>query len=236
MWKLEFSPDGQRLATAGWPDGMAAVWDLASGQATILTQEEPFIWGIAFNPDGSRVATVSPITEQVAEEIGVFEWDAATGEEHRMFPIDTMSAYQVTYSPDGGLLAAGVQEGNIPIWDTASGELVRTLTGHTALVSRLAFSPDGRRLASGASDNTVKLWDLATGQELTTMYVQSGVLNGMAASRDGTRIATAAADGTIRTYVVDTDELVAMARSRVTRSLTTEECQKYLHVEECPEP
>jgi WD40 repeat protein len=66
------------------------------------------------------------------------------------------------------------------------------------------------------------------------MYVQSGVLNGMAASRDGTRIATAAADGTVRTYVVDTDELVALARSRVTRSLTTEECQKYLHVDECP--
>jgi hypothetical protein len=34
---------------------------------------------------------------------------------------------------------------------------------------------------------------------------------------------------------VSTDELVALARSRVTRSLTTEECQKYLHVEECPD-
>jgi WD40 repeat protein len=213
---------------------MAAVWDLASGQATILTQDEPSIWGITFSPDGSRVATVSPIYEMVPEEIGVFEWDVATGEELRMFPVDTFSVYSVAYSPDGGLLAAGVQEGNTLIWDTASGELVRTLTGHTALVSRLAFSPDGKRLASGASDNTVKLWDVTTGEELTTMYVQSGVLNGMAASRDGTRIATAAADGTVRTYVVDTDELVALARSRVTRSLTTEECQKYLHVDECP--
>jgi hypothetical protein len=35
--------------------------------------------------------------------------------------------------------------------------------------------------------------------------------------------------------VVDTDELVALARSRVTRSLTAEECQKYLHVDDCPQ-
>jgi hypothetical protein len=27
---------------------------------------------------------------------------------------------------------------------------------------------------------------------------------------------------------------VALGRSRVTRSLTTEECRQYLHVEECP--
>jgi hypothetical protein len=28
--------------------------------------------------------------------------------------------------------------------------------------------------------------------------------------------------------------LIALAKSRVTRSLTTEECQQYLHVEACP--
>jgi hypothetical protein len=38
----------------------------------------------------------------------------------------------------------------------------------------------------------------------------------------------------VRIYVLDTDDLVALARSRVTRPLTAEECQKYLHVDECP--
>ena len=35
--------------------------------------------------------------------------------------------------------------------------------------------------------------------------------------------------------VASTNELVALARSRLSRSLTTEECQKYLHLEEYPE-
>jgi WD40 repeat protein len=211
------------------------VWDLASGQAKTLTHDEAFLFSTAFGPDGSRVATVSPMNELVPEEIGVFEWDAATGEALRMLPIDTLAVYSVRYSPDGELLAAGIQEGDILVWETASGELVRTLTGHTGLVSGLEFSPDGKRLTSGSMDNTAKVWDMATGEELATLYGQTGSLNELAYSPDGSRIATAGGDGTIRTFVVDTDELVALARSRVTRSLTEEECQTYLHLDRCPE-
>jgi hypothetical protein len=76
---------------------------------------------------------------------------------------------------------------------------------------------------------------MSTGAEVATLRGQSGLLHGLAYSPDGTRIATVAADGTLRTFVLTTDELVALARSRVTRSLTTKECQKYLHLTECPE-
>jgi hypothetical protein len=31
------------------------------------------------------------------------------------------------------------------------------------------------------------------------------------------------------------DELTDLARSRVSRSLTTEECRQYLHLDECPD-
>jgi len=52
---------------------------------------------------------------------------------------------------------------------------------------------------------------------------------------DGRRLATASRDGTSRVYVAELDDLVSLARSRVTRSLTVEECQKYLHKTQCPE-
>ena len=119
------------------------------------------------------------------------------------------------------------------VWDTSSDELVRTLTGHTGLVPGLAFSPDGEYLASSSLDSTAKVWDMNTGAEVATLRGQSGLLHHLDYSPDGTRIATVAADGTLRTFVLSTDELVGLARSRVTRSLTTEECQKYLHVDEC---
>jgi hypothetical protein len=41
-------------------------------------------------------------------------------------------------------------------------------------------------------------------------------------------------DDTVRVYTLDNDELIAIAKDRVTRSFTEDECRAYLHVEECP--
>ena len=35
-------------------------------------------------------------------------------------------------------------------------------------------------------------------------------------------------------YLLRLEDIVALAKARVTRSLTTDECQKYLHVAACP--
>jgi hypothetical protein len=35
-------------------------------------------------------------------------------------------------------------------------------------------------------------------------------------------------------YALRLEDLMALARTRVPRSLTDEECQQYLHVEQCP--
>ena len=43
-------------------------------------------------------------------------------------------------------------------------------------------------------------------------------------SPDGKHLATAGADGSIRTYTLQLDQLIALARARLTRTLTNEEC------------
>jgi WD40 repeat protein len=53
-------------------------------------------------------------------------------------------------------------------------------------------------------------------------------------SPDGTRLATASRDRTARVWALNLNDLLTIAKSRVTRTLTTDECQKYLHVEQCP--
>jgi len=47
-------------------------------------------------------------------------------------------------------------------------------------------------------------------------------------------LATACQDGTARIYAVPIEDLVAIAKSRVTRALTVEECLKFLHTAQCP--
>jgi WD40 repeat protein/class 3 adenylate cyclase len=233
-FEVSFSPDGKRLGSAGF-DGRGLVWDLAIGQPITLTHDDPTLPSITFSPDGKRVATASAMEEQSMADRGVYEWDATTGELLRFLHVETYAVYTVRYSPDGQFIAAGIQEGDVLVWQASSGEVVHRLKGHTGLVVEVAFSPDGQWLASSAKDDTAKLWDVATGEELATFYGQTGGQNGIAYSPDGTRIATGSNPGIVRTYVLDTEDLVALARSRLTRSLTTEECQQYLHVEECPE-
>ena len=67
-----------------------------------------------------------------------------------------------------------------------------------------------------------------------TLYGNTGNVFGAAFSPDGRYLATAGGDGTARIYALEMDELIKLARDRVTRELTDEECRNYLHTEQCP--
>lgn len=163
-------------------------------------------------------------------------WDTLSGQERLTLEggqgaINTTS---VAINPDGSLIAAGQLNGVIRLWDAATGQLVRELTGHSAGVFDLDFSTDGKLLGSASFDMLTKIWEVQSGSEIATLYGHTGRILGVAFSPNGTQVATGGEDGTIRLYAVKVEDLIALARSRLTRSLTTEECQKYLHGEACP--
>jgi len=232
VWGLAFSPDGRRLATTSW-DGTATVWDLDNGQEIVTftghknALENAWVFGVTFSPDGQRVFTA-------AERYGR-EWDATTGEELRTFSGEGLDVFGLALSPDGGRLAIGRADGSVTVWDIRSGDKLLQLSGHNGLVNDLAYSPDGTRLATGSFDKLAKVWDAQTGQELMTLYGNTGNVFGVSFSPDGRHVATAGGDGTARIYTLHMDELTQLARSRVRRTLTTEECRQYLHLEQCPD-
>jgi hypothetical protein len=60
-----------------------------------------------------------------------------------------------------------------------------------------------------------------------------GAFFDVAFSPDGKYI-IASGQGSINGYVFDLDETIRLARSRLTRWFTPEECRQFLHLEECP--
>jgi WD40 repeat protein len=98
----------------------------------------------------------------------------------------------------------------------------------------VAFSPDGQRLATVSWDRTAKVWDATSGQELVTLSGHQDAVTGVAFSPDGKLLATSSFDGTARVYILDIPELFALARSRITRTLTIAECKDYFQAESCP--
>lgn len=223
VYALAISPDGKRLASTSW-DGTARLWDLTLG-AELLTIPEQWT-GVAFSPEGKSIFTGGL-------DGYVHMWDASSGQELKKYSDGGQDVYGVAVSPDGNLLAIGLQDGTISIWDVKSGEKLRTLSGHAGLVARLAFSKDGTRLASSSFDRLAKVWDVATGEELFSLYGNASNVFGVAFSPDGQSLATAGGDGIIRIYTLQLEDLIALARSRVTRALMPAECQKYLH-QACP--
>ena len=222
-----FSPDGGRLATAS-ADKTAKIWDTETGKELMtLRGHEDRVFSVAFSPDGRRLATGS--WDKTAKI-----WDAETGKELMTLRGHEGPVTSVTFSPDGRLLATASTDITAKIWDAETGKELMTLRGHDGPVWSVAFSLDGRRLATASADFNAKIWDAETGKELMTLRGHEGSVNSVAFSPDGRRLATASNDKAVQVYAVDLQDLLTLARSRVTRGLTPNECKQYFDSGTCP--
>jgi len=226
---VAFSPDGTKIVTTG-ADGVAKLWEAATGKELLtFSGHTAGLTNVAFSPDGTKIATASDAPDGTARV-----WEAATGKE-----LLTLSGHQtrriwgLAFSPDGARLVTSGFGGIVKVWDVASGQELLNLVGHTSTVNGASFSADGARLATTGGDGA-RIRDAANGEELLTLSGHTGGLWAAVFNNDGSRLVTASTDGTVRIYALNLEDLIALAKSRVTRSLTTEECQKYLHVEACP--
>ena len=166
---------------------------------------------VKYSPEGTILA--------VATTIGIWLYDAKTGEELNLLTGHTASVLSVAFSPDGQTIASGSSDATIRLWDAGTGTHIETLTVHTdpfygGRVYSVAFSPDGNTLASGSGnpsvsgneDATVRLWDVNTGEHIRTFTGHTDWVYSVAFSPDGNTLASGSSDETIRLWDVSTGE------------------------------
>jgi WD40 repeat protein len=145
----------------------------------------------------------------------------------------------VALSPDGTVVAVTSAEPDlddpsmVTLLEADTLEPIRSLRGDAAaLVTGIAFDRTGSQIATASG--TVHVWDARTGERTFTPPVEASSVLAFEFSEDGSEIVVVYVDGRIIVYPIALDDAIEVARSRVTRSLTDEECQTYLHVPTCP--
>jgi WD40 repeat protein len=228
---LNFSPDDRYLAVAA--GGIVHIQEIATAREVKTWSDQKFINltsdGLRFLPDGIRLA--------IRDDSGAIQiWPIGAGQ-----PITLdVHAGQVLleFSSDSQLMVTfDANASTAQIWRTATGERVAELRGPEEGVIDAQFSTDGRLIVTTHADRTAHIWDAVTGRELSILrgHQASGIVAQF--QTDGRRVVTADPTGTTLIEPVLIGDLLALARTRVTRDLTCEEHSLYLReIVVCPTP
>ncbi len=178
---IAYSPDGQRLALAGW-DETVKVCDAATGAVVYTFRgHRARVQSVAFHPDGKHIAS--------GDGAAVVKfWEVETGNEKWHLLGHKSAVYGVAFSPDGSLLASGSSNGNLRIWDLESGRNIQSLTSNSGAVLGNCFSPDGRYLAYCGGDATVRVWDVESGVQRLIFRGHTAPVESVHISPDGQRL------------------------------------------------
>jgi hypothetical protein len=108
-----FSPDGARIAIAGW--GQVQLWDAANGKKSgkpIDVDVRDWVTRLAFNPDGRRLLVCARSGAYGADSQLSGVWDVAT--RAKLLPLPAGDVVAGAFSADGARVATGFKlfEGN----------------------------------------------------------------------------------------------------------------------------
>jgi hypothetical protein len=227
-YTFALSPDRNTLASAK-DNKEVCLLDPATGAVRHkLTRVKHYVLGMSFSEDGRTLVMWD------ADWI-VTVWDVATGKKRREFhgpTVNAPQAYTAALSPDGKLLAFGLQlsypqakQTVLPLLDTTTGKEVCRFRELKDGAQLFAFSPDGRTLAwSGWLDNTIYLGEIPTGRVRRRFNGHLKSVDSLAFSADGKILVSGGNDTTA--LVWDLTGRLAMG-TKYGAALSAEELEKH---------
>ena len=140
--------------------------------------------------------------------------------------------YKIVWSRD---VIATVGRTSVPqLWDAHTGKLLHELKEHTQPVLDIAFDRSGQHLATVGRDQDVVIWNVSDGQ-LSHRRAFSDLGTEVAFSPGCVRVYVAARRGAPYVGYLDSTELFGVASKHVSRTISPEECRRYVApAEPCP--
>jgi len=193
---LRLAPSGERLAVIR--SSTAEVWDC---------KQSKLLWSLAaggssgsgvWSPDGSRLAVIDDATMEV------LLLAAEDGAVLARFAGHSISPVQVSFHPDGQMVASVGLDRTLRLWEAPTGhELLSADAGHCIAVR---FSSDGRRLGAATGDVSAGIYEFSASavfHELRRTNPHKAWASSIACSPDG-RFLLTSEDGGLRIWETET--------------------------------
>jgi WD40 repeat protein/mono/diheme cytochrome c family protein len=198
---LDFSPDGQTLAIAGFHEVLLFKADGSERIGRLVGLSER-IQSVRFSPDGKFLAAVGGLPARIGE-VQVWEMEKKTLAMSVPLTYDTLNG--VSWSPDGTKIAVGCGDNSVRAIDAKKGDQVLYMLSHSDWSLGTVFSHDGSHIASVGRDGTAKLIEVATQRFVDNITsITPGALKGglIAVARHPKRdeIVMGGADGSPKVY------------------------------------
>ena len=166
------------------PCGMSA---MLPDTVNLRVESRDYVNVVRFSSNGQWVAAATNTTIVVL--------NGCTHQQLWHVPIDSPdSVSMLTFSWDGGVLAALHHNGNVVLYDVANGQIITILTGGTEFATLygrdpIVFSADGALIVGGSAGGA-RVWRVADGRLLAVLYTRPAPLYGIAFSSDGMTLTT----------------------------------------------
>lgn len=175
---VAYSPDGSSFISIF--SGGINLWDASEFK---IRQEIRFSsWAgmdavAVYSPD-SRFLLYTPFRK-------LYLWDIAEKTVKIEFDEYGETITSLAYSPDGGNVVSGAEDGSLTLWDVRSGKKVREIFHHNKAATTVIFSPEGQSVLSGFSDGSIFLVDINTGRQIQKYEGLTKKINSLKFSPDG---------------------------------------------------
>ncbi|MGB3262962.1 MAG: WD40 repeat domain-containing protein, partial [Microcoleus sp.] len=158
------SPDGKIIVSAT-ADGTVKLWQINGQELLSFKVNQGWITRATFSPDGQILAaagtdgivklwSLTKVVEKLQKQQSI---EASRDIKLlKILHVESDKIMNVTFSPDGAMLAAASAGGTARLW-RKDGTPVSILQ-HTSGLTNISFSPDRQILVSASADKMVRLW------------------------------------------------------------------------------
>ncbi len=240
VWDTTWTPDGSRLLIASegksqrGDDGGLVIVDPATWDVERRVSPGRAAQVMEFSPDGALLAigaATGPVPDDPPPEVRVL--DGSTYEVVHIVPLAAGAyPFDLSYSPDGSMLAVVGDGGTLTVLSTRTWEPVHDpVEMHSGYARQVEWLADGDTVVTAGSDGSVALYDVA--RDLVRVDTIAGSSDGRTGRThlfppSGDEIVAITESGPGRRYPMDVESWIDRACAVAGRDLTEAEWNRYL--------